>query len=147
MSPKGTPTIQPAKGVEYETPRDLFDQLWREFGGFDLDPASLDELAAADASCEHGEGLSIEAFFGDLFRGISAHFALEERFMLERRYDQLAQHKADHERLLDEIRDLMDRYEDDRSFDEQELARRLSAWFAVHFGSHDARLHRRLART
>ena len=38
MSPKGTPTIQPAKGVEYETPRDLFDQLWREFGGFDLDP-------------------------------------------------------------------------------------------------------------
>jgi hemerythrin len=38
----------------------------------------------------------------------SAHFALEERFMREHGYDQLALHKADHERLLDEIREIMD---------------------------------------
>ena len=27
-----------AKSQEWETPRDLFDALWEEFGGFDLDP-------------------------------------------------------------------------------------------------------------
>ena len=35
--------------------------------------------------------------------------------MRERRYDQLIQHKADHERLLDEIRDIMDDFEEHES--------------------------------
>ena len=83
-------------------------------------------------------------FLGEVNVRIGAHFALEEKEMRERNYDQLAAHKADHERLLDEIRDLMDQYEDDQRFDEPELARRLSGWFGVHFGSHDARLHRHL---
>jgi hemerythrin len=50
----------------------------------------------------------VAVIFGDLFHAISAHFALEERFMRERGYDQATQHKADHERLLDELRDIMD---------------------------------------
>ncbi|MEK7711610.1 MAG: bacteriohemerythrin [Pseudomonadota bacterium] len=88
---------------------------------------------------------AVAAFLGEINVRIGAHFALEEKEMRERQYDQLAAHKADHERLLDEIRDLMDRYEDDQNFDEQELARRLRDWFVAHFGSHDARLHRYLA--
>src|SRR5262249_38608604 len=44
-----------------------------------------------------GDATSTEGFFGDLFRGISAHFALEERFMRDHHYDQVVQHKADHE--------------------------------------------------
>lgn len=35
---KGLPTIQPAKTVEYETPKDFFDEQWEEVGGFDMDP-------------------------------------------------------------------------------------------------------------
>ena len=58
-------------------------------------------------------------FFGDLFKAISAHFALEERFMRERGYDQLVQHKNDHERLLDEIRDIMEDFEASDRFDER----------------------------
>ena len=96
-----------------------------------------DELTAK------GEELSIEAFFGDLFKGISAHFALEERFMRERRYDQLAQHKADHERLLDEIRDMMDDFEG-LEVASADLGTRLDAWFSRHFETHDARLHKAL---
>lgn len=34
----GLPTIQPAKTAEYETPKDLFDQWWKEVGGFTFDP-------------------------------------------------------------------------------------------------------------
>lgn len=89
------------------------------------------------------EETSVSAFFGDLFTGISAHFALEERFMREHRYDQLAQHKADHERLLDEIRDIMDDFED-HELAGAALGARLDAWFSRHFETHDSRLHKAL---
>src|SRR5512144_252348 len=89
-----------------------------------------------------GEEFSAGAFFGDLYRGISAHFALEERFMRERRYDQLVQHKADHERLLDDIRDMMDDAAAAGATGDDELSARLAAWFARHFETHDARLHK-----
>jgi hemerythrin-like metal-binding protein len=73
----------------------------------------------------------------------SAHFALEERIMRERRYDQYADHKADHERLLDDIRDIMDRHEADAYFNyEVALVAELGDWFTGHFGTKDARLHK-----
>jgi hemerythrin-like metal-binding protein len=97
-----------------------------------------DELTAS------GSKSSVEAFFGDLFRGISAHFALEERFMRERHYDQLPQHKADHERLLDEIRDIMDEQVGGEAAGQTELAARLDVWFSRHFETHDSRLHKAL---
>ncbi len=86
---------------------------------------------------------TVDAFFGDLYRGISAHFALEERFMCERGYDQLPQHKSDHELLLDEIRDIMDAFESHEAAG-AELGMRLDAWFSRHFETQDARLHRML---
>ena len=64
--------------------------------------------------------------------------------MRERGYDQLMQHKNDHGRLLDEIRDIMEDYEVTDLFDEQLLAQRLDAWFSRHFETHDARLHHAL---
>ena len=84
---------------------------------------------------------SVEAFFGDLYKSISAHFALEEQFMRERRYDETISHKQDHERLLDEIRDLMDA--STSNVDAASLSARLDAWFSRHFETHDARLHRK----
>ena len=87
---------------------------------------------------------SVEASFGDVLKGISAHFALEERFMREQRYDGLKDHKADHERLLDEIRDIMDSCLQVEKIDQNELAARLDAWFSRHFETHDARLHKAL---
>jgi len=87
---------------------------------------------------------AVEAFFGDIFRGISAHFALEERFMKEHRYERLSSHKADHERLLDEIRDIMEFARDSETLDQTELAARLDAWFSRHFETHDAVLHKAL---
>ena len=86
---------------------------------------------------------SVEGFFGDLYKGISAHFALEERFMRERGYDQLTAHKNDHERLLDEIRDIMDDFVDEEQT-ASALSGRLEAWFSRHFETHDARLHQKL---
>jgi hemerythrin len=98
----------------------------------------------ADEVLAKGTTLVASAFFGDLIKGISAHFALEERFMRERGYDQLAQHKGDHERLLDEILNIMDEFEGDEAVNRAELAKRLDAWFSRHFETHDARLHKAL---
>ena len=97
-----------------------------------------------DEAAAEGTKPAVVAFFGDLLRGISAHFALEEQFMRERGYDQLPQHKGDHERLLDELRDIMEDFENDDEADRAELATRLDAWFSRHFETHDARLHKAL---
>lgn len=88
---------------------------------------------------------SVMQMLGEVYARIAAHFALEERVMRERRYDALDDHKADHERLLDEIRDIMDRFEADAYFNyESALADELGAWFGVHFRTKDARLHKAL---
>lgn len=86
----------------------------------------------------------ISAFLGEIFRAISAHFALEERFMREHGYDQLAEHKHAHEQLLEEIREIMEGYEADPDAASRNLSKSLDAWFTDHFKTHDARLHHRL---
>lgn len=84
---------------------------------------------------------------GEINARISAHFALEEKEMRDMGYDEYADHKSDHERLLDEIRDIMDKLEDDRTWNfETELSSRLHDWFAVHFRTKDSRLHHYLKR-
>ncbi len=91
-----------------------------------------------------GANGSILAFFGDIHARISAHFAMEEQLMRERGYDQYQAHKRDHERLLDEIRDLADDYEDAELFNEAEMSRRFTRWFVEHFKYMDTRLHAEL---
>lgn len=91
---------------------------------------------------EPGAGTSVMDFLGELFAKISSHFALEEKLMRDRRYADFPAHKADHERLLDEIRDLMDDYEDGEYVDLERFAGALERWFSVHFSTHDAALHR-----
>ena len=121
---------------EYSVGIDAVDHEHREL--IDLINRLHDELSAKNAK------LTVPGFFGDLLAGISAHFALEERFMREHHYDRFTQHKADHERLLDEIREIMDAFELSEEVDSAELGMGLDAWFSRHFESHDARLHRAL---
>jgi len=86
----------------------------------------------------------VMAFLGEIYARIASHFALEELLMRRHEYDEYRDHKLDHERLLEEIRDIMDDYEDGRLLDDDELGRRLDAWFSEHFRTRDARLHDRL---
>ena len=88
---------------------------------------------------------AVPEFLGELYALISAHFALEERVMREARYDEYEGHKNDHERLLDEIRDLMDDFEVGGDVDLEAFSRRLDHWFSEHFRTKDARLHRMMS--
>ena len=105
--------------------------------------ALLNELHARLES-EPDRGVVMD-FLGEVYARISAHFALEERVMKRQAYDQYPEHKAEHEELLDQIRDIMDDYDADAYFDyEGALAQHLHDWFTKHFSSHDARLHKML---
>ncbi len=81
-------------------------------------------------------------FLGEIYARISAHFALEEKLMRDQGYDEYEDHKADHERLLDEVRDIMDEYEERVGLDEKTFGARLGAWFTEHFKTKDARFHK-----
>lgn len=83
-------------------------------------------------------------FLGELYARISGHFALEEKMMRDIEYDHYEEHKADHERLLDELRDIMDTVVEGKTYNDEQLAQRLVSWFKDTFGKEEARLHKRL---
>jgi hemerythrin len=87
----------------------------------------------------------ITEFLGEVFARIAAHFALEESIMRKHAYDEYEAHKAEHEKLLDEIRDIMDAQQDNPSSTYEEgLSFTVRDWFVNHFKSKDARLHKQL---
>ena len=79
---------------------------------------------------------------GDIYGSVSSHFALEERWMEQNKYDEYKAHREDHERLLDDIGDITDDVEASQTLDVERLRERLNNWFLVHFKTHDARLHK-----
>lgn len=81
---------------------------------------------------------------GEIYAQISAHFALEEKIMQDRHYRAFAEHKLDHETLLDELLDIMDSVDEDGQFSADELSFDLDRWFSDHFRTHDAKLHKLL---
>ncbi len=83
----------------------------------------------------------IVAALGEIHARIAAHFALEEREMRNLKYTYASEHKDDHERLLDDILDIIDAVESPNDYDPEALGQRLSKWFTEHFRTHDARLH------
>jgi hemerythrin len=90
---------------------------------------------------ESGGSTGISEFLGELHARIAAHFALEEKVMRSRQYAEFADHKQDHEALLDQIRDIMDDYELHGRYDARALGAALDEWFGRHFRTRDARLH------
>lgn len=54
MSPLGQSYIQPSQSTEQGTPRDLFDGLWDEVGGFDMDVACTPGHYTARRVLENG---------------------------------------------------------------------------------------------
>ena len=89
-----------------------------------------------------GERARVLDGLGDIYGAISAHFALEEQMMRRRGYAEYASHKADHERLLDEIQEIAETWQRDVALDVDAFKQTLADWFGEHFRTHDARLHR-----
>lgn len=98
-----------------------------------------------DAMGDEASQDEIGRFLGDVFAKISSHFALEETVMRKHNYDEYEDHKNDHEKLLDDLRDIMDDAEEDSGKNyKTALAESVRDWFVNHFKTKDARLHKKL---
>ena len=79
--------------------------------------------------------------FDVLYAQVSAHFAREERLMREKRYAFYDAHKTDHERLLEQIRHMMEAYEEGKCADcGMSLRTCLETWLADHVRNADTAL-------
>ena len=87
---------------------------------------------------------AIETLLTEIQTDISAHFVLEELLMHEVGFAEFEGHKQDHERLLDQIQDMIFHFREDPKNGEELLKNRMSDWFSHHFKSFDARLHDQL---
>jgi hemerythrin len=87
----------------------------------------------------------VAGFLAAIHDKIAAHFALEETEMRTAKYKRLDAHKADHERLLDSIREIMEGHAKGRYDDIDELlSTNLNDWFFIHFKTMDAALKKEL---
>ncbi len=111
--------------------------------GLDYEHRKLVESmeALCDSVDRAGSAREVTDLFAALYAGASAHFALEESIMREKKYAFYEAHKADHERLLDKIRFMMEAYEDGMCTDcGTSLRACLETWFAGHVADADTGL-------
>ena len=102
-------------------------------------------LLLADLHLQNVEQDRVAHVLGEIYARIAAHFELEEKVMRDAGYDDLTEHKEDHERLLDELRDLMEVHSPHDPDNAARLAAQMNAWFGHHFRNLDAKFHRSLA--
>jgi hemerythrin len=118
------------------------DEYRTGFSSIDYEHQTMIESINQIFKDSGGDKETLLAALGEIQALIEAHFALEEKIMRDQRYAAYIPHKQDHERLLDEILDIMDAVEKNGENDTANaLGERLSAWFGIHFASFDKDLH------
>ena len=83
----------------------------------------------------------IEDTLGNIHGRIQAHFALEEHFMVSHKYTHYREHKAEHERLLDEYTELMSKFGTDSHVGNREAIQNvLCQWIVNHILTSDKKM-------
>ncbi len=119
---------------------------WQDAYTVSIDPVDRNHRALIDlidrlhSDLDKAASQSAPSSIGALLESLSAHLEIEERMMEDDGYDDLASHKADHERLIDNLCDLIIMYAFQRpeKADCEALAQRLEAWLGNHFAAHDS---------
>jgi hemerythrin-like metal-binding protein len=89
----------------------------------------------------HVEADRLEDTLGVIHARMQAHFALEEHVMLSHGYPHYPEHKAEHDRLLDEYTELMTRSERDPNLGDREAIEHiLRHWIVDHILTSDKRM-------
>ena len=94
---------------------------------------------------EHPRPEKAVEVLGEIAARFSSHFRIEEDAMRGCRYDHFNRHRAEHERLLGEVRKVIGEIEGGGAIP-ADLPARLDSWFAEHFRGPDTRLHEFLDR-
>jgi hemerythrin len=122
---------------------------WKDEFNLGIEDVDTDHRALIELINAMHDSVSAAADRATLVEGVTRiydlvamHFADEEAYMRETRYMAYAEHKEDHEILLDDLRDIIDQVRSDGGYAEARLSADLEYWFSQHFRTHDARLHR-----
>jgi len=120
------------------------DEFELGIGAVDSDHRALVEQINGlhDAAMRNANRQTLLDALDDIYTRIAAHFALEESLMRSIRYMAFAEHKEDHEILLDDLRDIIAQVEAGGDYCQERLSADLDYWFSAHFHRHDARLHK-----
>ena len=90
---------------------------------------------------EHVDMDRIESTLGRIHARMQAHFALEEHVMVSHDYPHYPEHKAEHERLLDEYTELMTKFERGPNLVDQEaMEGMLRRWIVDHILTSDKKM-------
>jgi hemerythrin-like metal-binding protein len=83
----------------------------------------------------------IEDTLGSIHARMQAHFALEERVMVSHEYPHYPEHKAEHERLLDEYTEFMTKFEKGQNLGDREpIQAVLCQWIVKHILTSDKKM-------
>ncbi len=90
---------------------------------------------------EHADLATIKITLGTIYSRIQAHFALEEHVMVSHRYAHYAEHKAEHDRLLDEYAERMTNFDKDPNpGDQNAIEDVLRQWIVDHILTTDKKM-------
>ena len=88
-----------------------------------------------------GEKSNVEKCLGEIHARMQAHFALEESVMKEHEYPYLAEHKREHDELLDSYTEYMLQLMNDTvPTTTKPIHERLQHWVMVHIGTSDKKM-------
>jgi len=78
----------------------------------------------------------------DLQAYLSCHFDLEEKYMIDTNYPEFASHKADHDKVLQDTKNILTQYNVDVSPSEiaMELVNYMQNWFLDHYSNIDVKM-------
>lgn len=102
----------------------------------DINALHRDLLAHADLN-------KVKTVLGRIHARLQAHFALEESVMIEHDYEEYADHKIDHDTLLNEYTERMVNYEKDPTLkNRKSMEQTLRTWLVDHILSDDKQMSR-----
>jgi hemerythrin len=91
----------------------------------------------------HQDQETLNDLLGRIHARVASHFALEERIMRENGIPGREDHIAEHAKLLDEIVEVIERFENDPDLDHADaLAAEMTHWFRDHMSAEGKTLHR-----
>jgi hemerythrin-like metal-binding protein len=90
---------------------------------------------------EHAEAGGIRATLGTIHSRMQAHFALEESVMVAHGYAHYPEHKAEHERLLDEYAERITKFHRNPNLGDQDAIEDiLHKWIVHHILTNDKKM-------
>jgi len=121
--------------------------IWDESLSVEVDEIDEDHRRLVDLfnilskSVAEGDSTDyIEAVLEELISCTIWHFRHEERLMLLYKYEGLEEHKAEHNELIDSVRELQNKFHKENKLLTYEDIEYLETWLTEHILGHDMRL-------